>query len=179
MAQIIVPEDLHKYSIALRNSGVTPENLGMLESSFLVFLFEYEGAEKIANAVADGGTDYDNIKELIEGNPRYLFAGLRALLSVMACLQLLSQNRIQVARQNINKFPVNSHVTQRREEADVVQALSYQAKNLIHAMDKYLQKESKNPLGLRINNVVLPTRYATNTSGTIPAAQMFMGFLRF
>jgi hypothetical protein len=176
MAQILTVEDLYTYSIALRNSGIPTQNLRMLETQSLLFLFGKDGARRLVREINTGGADGPNVAELIKGDTE-LFNGLRALLATIVCTNLLSQNRMQVARQNVAIQPDGSRQTQRREEADVVQALAYSARSLIFAMHDYLQQDGKNPLDLQIKHVVMATRYSTNTSGAIPAAAPFMGFL--
>lgn len=177
MAQILSADDLYSYSIALRNSGVTTNNLRMLETQVLIFLFGKEGARRIVKEINENTVTSPNVQELLDGDNE-LFSGLRALLATVVCTNLLSQNRMQVARQNVTKQPAGARQTQRREEADVVQSLAYTARSLIFAMYDYLQQEGKNPLDLRIERTILITRYSTNTSGSIPAASpYFMGFL--
>lgn len=178
MAKILSPEDLYTYSIALRNSGVTVDNLHLLEMQILVFVFGREGARKLSIEINKNSVTSDKVSELLEGD-NILFAGLKPLLAVIVCTNLLSQNRIQVARQNVSKQPLNSRNTNRREESDVVQSLAYTARNIIFAMDDYLRQEGKNPLELKIENTILTTRYSTNTSGTLPANLPYMGFLRW
>lgn len=177
MAQILSADDLYSYSIALRNSGITINNLRMLETQVLIFLFGKEGARRVVQEINENRVTSPKVQELIDGDDE-LFSGLRALLATVVCTNLLSQNRIQVARQNVTKQPQSSRQTQRREEADVVQSLAYSARSLIFAMADYLQQEGKNPLNLHVENSILTTRYSTNTSGAIPAATpYFMGFL--
>ncbi len=176
MAQILTADDLFSYSIALRNSGVTVQNLRMLETQVLIFIFGREGARRLIRAINENA-DADSVKELLDGDDE-LFSGLRALLATVVCTNLLSQNRIQVARQNVTKQPMSSRQTQRREEADVVQSLAYSARSIIFAMNDYLSQDGKNPFDLQIERTILATRYSTNTSGSIPAAApYFMGFL--
>lgn len=106
----------------------------------------------------------------------FLVSGLCSLQS--SGTNLLSQNRILVGRQNVAKRPLTHQVTTRREESDVIQALAYSAKSIIFAMHDYLKQEGKNPLDLKIARSIFATRYATNTSGYIPAnTPGFMGFL--
>lgn len=177
MAQILSSDDLFSYSIALRNSGVTVQNLHMLETQVLIFLFGKDGARSLVREINANGIDSPIVAELIGGDDE-LFAGLRALLATIVCTNLLSQNRIQVARQNVTKQPAGARQTQRREEADVVQSLAYSARSMIFAMNDYLKQDGKNPLNLRIEHVILNTTYATNSSGFIPASMPYhMGFL--
>lgn len=177
MAQILKPEDLSTYSIALRNPGLAVENLQMLEVQVLLFIFGKDGARALINEINVNGEDSPKVKELIDGD-NVLFMGLRALLATVVCTNLISQNRLMVARQNVTKQPLGARVTSRREEADVVQALAFSAKNLIYAMGDYLSQEGKNPLGLKIRRSIWPARYSTNTSGKMPSSQyFFMGFL--
>lgn len=177
MAQILSIDDLYSYSIALRNSGITVQNLGMLEKQVLVFLFGKDGARRLVQEINANTVTSPKVQELIDGDDE-LFSGLRSLLATIVCTNLLSQNRIQVARQNVTKQPAGSRQTQRREEADVVQSLAYSARSIIFAMHDYLAQEDKNPLDLHIEHVILTTRYSTNTSAAIPAAlPSFMGFL--
>lgn len=203
---ILQVSDLYKYSIALQNSGITPENLAMLERQAISVLFGREGArnlikylnentiEVVAEGVGGGSVpgfggdsappsepsfSYGDLTELVEGD-NVLFSGLRALLSVLSCMNLLSQNRVQVARQNVQNQPNSSRPTTRREESDVVQGLSYTAQNIIYAMDDYLKQKDKNPLNLQVNGAVIPSRYSTDTSGRMPQnTPYFMGFFGF
>ncbi len=176
MAQILSADDLFSYSIALRNSGVTVQNLAMLERQVLVFLFGKEGARRIVQEINANTVTSPTVQELLDGDDE-LFSGLRALLATVVCTNLLSQNRIQVARQNVTKQPAGARQTQRREEADVVQSLAYSARSMIFAMNDYLKQDGKNPLDLHIAHVILNTTYATNSSGFIPASMPYhMGF---
>lgn len=175
MAQILTTEDLYSYSIALRNSGITTSNLHMLETQILIYLFGKEGARRVVKEINTNTDASPKVKELLGGDDE-LFPGLRALLATIVCINLLSQSRVQIARQNATKQPQLSRQIQRREEADVVQSLAYTARNMTFAMNDYLKQENKNPLSLRIERVILTTRYSTNTSGHIPAAApFFMG----
>lgn len=190
---LITSVDLYRYSIALVNSGITQDNIDMLERQILVTIFEKESAKALVNYINEnkkpiespnkkdssfgdfGGNtpvvpveyDYGELNKLIKGD-NVLFQGLIALLAVLVCLNLLSQNRIQVARQNVTKQPLSSRTTSRREESDVVQSLSFTAHNLIGAMDDFLKQPGNNPLKLKIRDAVHPARYSTNTSGKMP-----------
>lgn len=166
MARIITQDDLYRYSIALKNSGITDENIKMLETNMLMRLFGKEGAKALINAIK---TDADSVKELIDGDD-ILYMGLRALLATAVCTHLLSQNQTQVARQNASKQPPGAYALQRRNEADVVQALSYTAIGITYALNDYLHQEGKNPLGLHVEQTLLVTTYNKNTSGFIPAS---------
>lgn len=177
MAQIVSADNLYEYSIALRNSGITVSNLQMLERQILIFIFGKEGALALVREINANTVQSPKVKELLDGDDE-LFSGLRALLATIICTNLLSQNRILVGRQNVAKRPLTHQVTTRREESDVIQALAYSAKSIIFAMHDYLKKEGKNPLDLKIARSIFATRYATNTSGYIPAnTPGFMGFL--
>lgn len=173
MARIITQEDLYRYGIGLKNNGIADENLLMLETNMLMRLFGKEGAKRLINAIK---TAPDTVQELLDGDD-ILFMGLRALLSTAICTHLLSQNQVQVARQNVSKQPSGSYALQRRNEADVVQSLSYTAVGITYALNDYLHQEGKNPLGLRVEQTLLVTTYNKNTSGFIPAAMPRLGGL--
>lgn len=191
---IVQPLDLFKYSIALVNSGVTIESIEILERQILPLLFGVEGAERLVAYIATHTTEvitepkptsdtydftgasealqreynYGIIDELIKGDKR-LFAGLKALLATLICTNLLSQNRVQVARQNVTKQPVNSRQTNRKDDSEVVQAMCFTAHSIILAMDRYLKKEGKNPLNLDVRGIIEATRYSVNASGKMPS----------
>lgn len=187
---IVTAYNLYQYTIALKNSGVTQENINMLERQFLPLLFGVDGATRLIKYINENKTlieatkttnkgsydfggnpqetvpkyTYGDITELIEGD-NILFSGLKALLSIMIALTLISQNREQVARQNVTKQPVNSRAIAKREETEVVQSLAFQGKSIIYAMKAYLKQDGKNPLKLEVTRTIEPTRYSTNTSG--------------
>lgn len=191
---IVEPLDLFKYSIALVNSGVTLESIEVLEQQILPLLFGVEGAERLVEYLAENTTEektdpmptgdtydftgsaeaprivynYGDVDELIKGDKK-LFAGLKALLATLICTNLLSQNRVQVARQNVTKQPTNSRQTNRKEDSEVVQALCFTAHSIICAMARYLTKEGKNPLKLDVRGIIEATRYSVNVSGKMPS----------
>lgn len=197
---IITAYDVYRYSIALKNSGITQENIDVLERQFLLLVFGKEGAKRLieyinankmpitlptSNLPEDyefGGNpveqprrwDFGEINELIYGD-NILFSGLIALLSVAIALNLESQGRLQIARQNVTKQPVNSRIITRREENEVTQALAFQARNILFALHDYLGQEGKNPLKLEVYRYVEPTRYSTNTSGKMGTNLGFLG----
>lgn len=191
---IVDPLDLFKYSIALVNSGVTYESIEVLERQILPLLFGVNGAERLLEYLAGNTTkekteplptddtydfsgntevpriiyNYGEVDELIKGDGK-LFAGLKALLATLICTNLLSQNRVQVARQNVTKQPTNSRQTNRKEDSEVVQALCFTAHSIICAMARYLTKEGKNPLKLDVRGIIEATRYSVNVSGKMPS----------
>lgn len=167
MANILQVSDLHDYSIAIRNSGITENGLQMLEMQMLVWLFGRDGTRHLVEKI-NAEPDDEYITELLGGD-NVIFAGLRALLATTICTNLISQNRLQVARQNVTKQPVGSRQTNKREESEVVQALSYSANNLIFALYDFLRQDGKKPLELEVKRIAKLTQYSTNTSGTIPA----------
>lgn len=191
---IVEPLDLFKYSIALVNSGVTYESIEVLEQQILPLIFGVEGAERLVGYLNENTTEeitdpvptestydfsgsaeaprkisnYGDIDELIKGDKK-LFAGLKALLATLICTNLLSQNRVQVARQNVTKQPTNSRQTSRKDDSEVVQSLCFTAHSIICAMSRYLRKDGKNPLKLDVSGIVRATSYAVNVSGKMPA----------
>lgn len=191
---IVEPLDLFKYSIALVNSGVTLESIEVLEQQILPLLFGVDGAERLVEYLSENTTEaktdplptgdtydftgsaeaprivynYGDVDELIKGDKK-LFAGLKALLSTLICTNLLSQNRVQVARQNVTKQPANSRQTSRKEDSEVIQALCFTSHSIICAMARYLTKEGKNPLKLDVSGIIEATRYSVNVSGKMPA----------
>lgn len=191
---IVDPLDLFKYSIALVNSGVTYESIEVLERQILPLLFGVDGAERLLEYLAENTTEekteplptddtydfsgsaevpriiynYGEVDELIKGDGK-LFAGLKALLATLICTNLLSQNRVQVARQNVTKQPVNSRQTNRKEDSEVVQALCFTAHSIICALARFLKKEGKNPLDLNVDGIIEATRYSVNVSGKMPS----------
>lgn len=142
-----------------------------MERQFLLLVFGKEGAKRLieyinankmpitlptSNLPEDyefGGNpveqprrwDFGEINELIYGD-NILFSGLIALLSVAIALNLESQGRLQIARQNATKQPVNSRIITRREENEVTQALAFQARNILFALHDYLGQEGKTRL---------------------------------
>ena len=44
---IITAYDVYRYSIALKNSGITQENIDVLERQFLLLVFGKEGAKRL------------------------------------------------------------------------------------------------------------------------------------
>lgn len=167
MARIVSQDDLYKYGIGNKISGITDENITMLETNMLIRIFGKEGARRIITAINEN-PDSEALTELINGD-NVLFVGLKPLLATAICTHLISQNQLQVARQNAPKQPSGAYTLQRRNEADVVQALSYTAIGITYAMNDYLHQEGKNPLGLRVEQTLLVTTYSKNTSGYIPA----------
>lgn len=190
---IVEPLDLFKYSIALVNSGVTIENINLLEQQILPILFGVEGAERLVEYLNENTSvtitppeptddsydfsgaaeapkkvfDYKEMNTLVKGDEK-LFAGLKALLSILICTNLLSQNRIQIARQNITKQPTNSRQTNRNEDSEVVQALCFTAHSIICAMDRYLRKVEGTSLKLSVRGFIEAARYSVNVSGKMP-----------
>lgn len=198
---IVQPSDITNYSIALKNSGITFANIELLERQFILHLFGKEGAKALISYInanrtetkeehpnagdyefgsAPVGTtihyDFADINELIYGD-KLLFEGLLPLLAIMLCCNFLSQNRIQVARQNVTKQPNGARTTTKREEMEVVQALAYSAHNIVYAMNDYLQTPANNPLNLHVNTQILPQRYFTNTSGRMPLNAPFLSII--
>lgn len=197
---IITAYDIYKYSIALKNSGITQENIDVLERQALILIFGKEGARRLIKYIIENKTaiqpgpdpefkpydfggipveqdpqfTYGDVTELIYGDD-ILYSGLIALLSIMVALNLESQNRMQIARQNVTKQPVNSRLITRREENEITQSLAFQARNILFALCDYLAQEGKNPLGLKVIRFVEPTRYSTNTSGKMGMNLGFMG----
>ena len=167
MAHIVSQSDLHRYSIGDRISGITDENITMLETNMLIRIFGKDGARRIITEINDN-PESETLTELIGGD-NVLFVGLRPLLATAICAHLISQNQIQVARQNVSKQAPGAYSIQRRNEADVVQALSYTAIGITYALNDYLHQPGKNPLGLRVEQTLLVTTYSKNTSGYIPA----------
>jgi len=175
MANILTVQDLHTYSIALQNSGIAVKNLQALEMQVLVLIFGRDGAKTLVKKInAEPEDEY--INRLLEGDNE-LFPGLKALLATIICANLISQNRLQVGRQNIAKQLPGTRPTNRREETDVVQSLSFSARSILYAMSDFLEQDGNNPLKLVVYPAISPTPHSVNSSGTIPAASM--GFWPF
>jgi len=171
-ARIITADDLYRYAAGLRNSGVTSEFLAMSEAQTLVRLFGRVNANRLLqnyNAGAEPATWWN---KLVDGDPEQgtTFGGVRAILSLVACIGLTSQGRVQTGRVNASHQPVNAKLTTVRDYYETVQSLAGMAEFQVRELVDWLKTEGNNPYGFRVQGTIKQVPYSVDGSGRIPAA---------
>lgn len=163
---IIQKKDLSDYGIATVNNGVTEQQIEIMERGFLILIFGIEGAKKIYENLMSENENFTLENDFFKGD-RILFPGLIALLSVQCSLHLISKGRVSVGREASGKTATSARLS-KREENEVIQALAWEVKHMVHSLKNYLSDTKKNPLDLKVYLTPEINQYQKNLSGKMP-----------
>ena len=179
--KVITADDLYKFAAGLRNSGVTDEFLAMSEAQTLVRLFGRKNARMVLAGAADTENPESWIKILVAGEDGGTFSGLKAICSLVACITLISQGRVQTGRVNAAHQPLNSKAITVRDNYEVIQSLAGMAEFQINELIEWLKIKTdangdpSNTWGLQVQGTIRQVPYSVNSSGRIPAAWSWLG----